>query len=109
MKAKNQQEPQTQTQNKGQVFISARVLEMYIDLTVRGLVSFTVFGLGGYLILVGYFGMAYTYVLPIIFLGSILSSPLLSKIKLGHKVQNKYDNFLRRVIVIMNNYGKKRN
>lgn len=105
MKTKSQPQKEIQTQDK--VFISPRVLEMYIDLVLRGLVSFALFGLGGYLVLVGIFHLPYAVVLPIIFLSSILSSPLLSKIKFGHKVQNRYDDFLRSVIYHMKQYEER--
>jgi hypothetical protein len=77
------------------------VLEMYVDLVLRGLVSFVIFGLFGYILLIQVFNLPYHFALPIIFLASILSSPLLSKIKFGYKVQERYDNFLRRVIYYM--------
>ena len=105
MKTENHSQEKIQTQDR--VFISPRVLEMYIDLVLRGLVSFVVFGLCGYLLLIQVFNMSFVYALPIIFLVSILSSPLLSKIKFGHKVQNRYDNFLRKIIYRMNNYEKR--
>lgn len=106
MTEKTQQESQNQIQ--GKVFISPRVLEMYIDLVVRGMISFIFIGVGGYLIFFYWLGFPIHFVFPLIFLASILISPQLSKIKLGGKIQNKYDDFLRKVIFHMNEYEKRK-
>jgi hypothetical protein len=80
------------------VFISKNILEMYVDLTVRGLIAFLTLGLFSYFVLIRWLNLKIYWTLPIIFVGSIFISPFLSKIKLGHRVQEKYDNFLRKVI-----------
>jgi len=107
MNGKNHQELQSQIRDEAKVLTNARVLEMYIDLSVRGIISFLTLGMFSYFVLLGLLGLPIQYVLPIIFLLSIFTAPLLSKIKLGEKVQNKYDDFLRNVIYHMNKYGKK--
>lgn len=100
MKSKSQPKKEIPIRSN-KVFTNVRVLEIYIDLVARGLISFIVFGLFGYLLLIQVFHFSFYVTLPIIFLSSILSSPLLSKIKLGHKVQDKYDDFLKKVIYRM--------
>jgi hypothetical protein len=87
--------------NKEKVIINSNILAMYVDITIRGLVSFMIFGSFSYFILIKMFNLPIWLILPIIFVGSVLLSPLLSKINLGHKVQEKYDNFLREVIKYM--------
>jgi hypothetical protein len=69
----------------------------YLDGILRGLVSFLVIGIGLYILLVGIFKMSFIFVLPIIFIITIMVSPFLSKIKLGEKLINKYDTWLRKV------------
>ena len=69
----------------------------YLDGALRGLVSFLVIGIGLYILLVGIFKMSFVFVLPIIFILTILVSPFLSKIKLGEKLLNKYDAWLKRM------------
>jgi len=69
----------------------------YLDGALRGLVSFLVIGIGLYILLVGILKMSFVFVLPIIFILTILVSPFLSKIKLGEKLLNKYDAWLKRM------------
>jgi dolichol kinase len=68
----------------------------YTDLVVRGLIAFFVIGVFLFVVLVGFLKMKAVYMLPIAFIGSILLSPLLSKIKLGEKIVSKYEKFLRK-------------
>lgn len=68
----------------------------YMDAVIRGLLAFFVFGIGSYLILVGFFHMKAIYTLPVIFLVSIGASPFLSKIRLGERVLIKYEKWLER-------------
>jgi hypothetical protein len=89
-----------------QVFV--RALEMYIDLAVRGLVAFLTLGLFSYFVLIGIFHLPVYVTLPIVFLLSIAISPLLSKIKLGYKIQEKYDDFLKRVIYSIKQHETRR-
>jgi len=107
MKFKSQSEKEIPIQSD-KVFLHVRVLEMYIDLVIRGLISFVVFGLFGYLVLTQIFHFPFHITLPIIFLCSIFSSPLLSKIKLGYKVQERYDDFLRKVIYFIKQHGTRK-
>lgn len=69
---------------------------LYLDGVLRGLISFLVVGIGLFLLLVGILKMKFIFVLPIIFIVSVLLSPFLSKITLGEKVLTGYENWLKR-------------
>lgn len=97
-----------ESQKPSRVFISANVLEAYIDMTVRGVIAFLTLGMFSYFVLIDLLGLPIYYTLPFVFLGSILLSPLLQKIKLGRKVQDKYDDFLRDVIYHLNKWQNKK-
>lgn len=105
MAKESQLRRKNQKQNE-KVIVNYNFLASYVDLTIRGIISFTFFSLFSYFIMIRIFNAPIWLILPIIFLGSILLSPLLSKIKLGHKVQEKYDDFLREVIKHINNMKK---
>jgi len=98
MEAKSQPEKENQIP-VNEVIINSNFLALYVDLVVRGLIAFIILGLIVYYILMQIFHLPIWIALPIVFLLSIFSSPLLSKIRLGHIVQSKYDNFLRHVII----------
>jgi len=83
------------------VFISSNLLANYIDITIRGLIAFLTLGMFSYLVLMRLFNLPIWIVLPIIFVASLFISPYLSKIQLGEKIQDKYDDFLRKVIKIL--------
>jgi len=70
----------------------------YTDMITRGIISFLFIGVILTIILVGIFNVSYIWVFPIIFIISIIVSPLLSKIKVGHKIWSSYLNFLERFI-----------
>lgn len=72
----------------------------YLDIVLRGLISFTVLGLGLGIILIGFLKMKAIYVFPIIFLFSVFLSPLLSKVKLGEKLLVKFEKFLSKLFKI---------
>jgi len=74
------------------------VAVFYADSVVRGLLAFSIVGIGFTLLLVGVFHMKFIWILPISFLGSILISPFLSKITLGEKVVNWYVNWLDKIM-----------
>jgi hypothetical protein len=82
-----------------ETIIKNNFLAFYVDVSVRGLIAFLTLGLFSYYVLYQMFNLPIYVNLPVIFLLSIFSSPLLSKIKVGYIVQNKYDNFLREVIL----------
>ena len=84
-----------------EVFVYYNILAMYIDITLRGMIAFFTLGMFSYFVLIKTFGFPIWVTLPFIFIVSILMSPLLSKIQLGNKVQEKYDDFLRDVITIL--------
>lgn len=69
----------------------------YLDLVIQGLIAFLIIGLGLGLLLAGYFKMRYVFVLPIIFICSIIISPFLSRIKLGEFILTKYENLLHKM------------
>jgi len=83
------------------VFIYKNFLAMYIDIAIRGTIAFLTLGLFSYFVLMKTFGLPIWLTLPIIFIISILISPLLSKIQFGNKIQSRYDDFLRKVIRIV--------
>lgn len=69
----------------------------YLDLVIQGLIAFIIIGLGLGLLLAGYFKMRYVFVLPIIFICSIIISPFLSKIRLGESLLLKYEGLLHKL------------
>lgn len=70
---------------------------LYMDMVIRGLISFFVVGIGLYALLIFYFKMKFIYVLPIAFICSIFLSPFLSKVKLGEKLLILYERLLAKV------------
>lgn len=94
--AKSQLKKENPKQDR--VFISNNILAMYVDITIRGMIAFLTLGLFSYFVLIKLFELPIWITLPIIFIGSVFMSPLLSKIRLGEKVQRKYDKFLKQVI-----------
>jgi uncharacterized membrane protein len=68
----------------------------YLDLVIRGLLAFFVIGILFYMFLVGYLHISPIFVLPLVFIASIIVSPFLSRIRLGEIVFSKYENFLRK-------------
>lgn len=95
MQEKNQRLEKNQKQDK--VLFNNRFLANYIDIVIRGVITFCIF------VFIVFFIMKisklpFYLIFPIIFILSILISPLLSKIKLGDKIQDKYDNFLNKII-----------
>jgi membrane protein implicated in regulation of membrane protease activity len=71
---------------------------LYLDMVLRGLISFFVVGIGLYFILIGYFKMTFVFLLPIAFIVSILISPFLMRIKLGEIVLTKYEGLLNKLL-----------
>jgi membrane protein implicated in regulation of membrane protease activity len=70
---------------------------LYLDLVLRGLIAFAFIGIGFYLLLVVYLKVSIIWVLPMVFLASILVSPFLSRIKLGNFVLEKYEQLLNKI------------
>lgn len=100
MAKKNQSKPKYPIPYK-EVFVYRNFLAMYVDIAIRGTIAFLTLGLFSYFVLMKTFGFPIWITLPIIFIISILISPLLSKIQFGNKIQSKYDDFLKKVIRIM--------
>lgn len=73
-------------------------LVLYLDITIRGLIAFLCIGLvlGG--ILIGYFKVSYIWVLPISFILSIFTSPLLMKVRLGEYALFHFEKFLDKMM-----------
>jgi hypothetical protein len=67
---------------------------VYLDGAIRGLIAFLLVGLLLGSILIGVFHIGFIAVLIISFILGILISPLLSKIRLGERAINWYDNWL---------------
>ena len=70
---------------------------LYLDMIIRGLIAFSVIGIGFFVLLVGFLKMKVIYMLPIAFVTSILISPFLSKVRLGERVLTKYENLLKKL------------
>lgn len=87
----NEEELEMRTSNIRKMII------IYTDMMIRGLLSFFVIGIGFYLILVVFFKMKFIYVLPLVFIATILISPFLSKIRIAEKMLDKYDEWLKLV------------
>lgn len=100
MEKKNQSKQKYPIPDK-EVFIYKNFLAMYVDIAIRGTIAFLTIGLFSYFVLMRTFGFPIWITLPIIFIISILISPLLSKIQFGNKIQSRYDDFLRKVIRIV--------
>lgn len=66
----------------------------YIDAVIRGILSFFIIGLILYAFLRYYFNLPFQYIFIIIFMVSIVLSPVFSKIKYGERIFNIYDKFL---------------
>ena len=69
----------------------------YLDIVVRGLISFLVIGIGLGFLLIGYFKMKAIIVFPVIFICSIIITPFLSRIRLGEFLLIKYENLLHKI------------
>ena len=75
-----------------------RVIVMYLDLVIRGLISFLFVGIGLWIILGGFLKMKFIYMLPVAFICSILISPFLSRVQLGERAVSWYEGWLRRTL-----------
>jgi phosphoglycerol transferase MdoB-like AlkP superfamily enzyme len=69
---------------------------VYLDILIRSLISFICIGIVFSIILIGYLHLSWVLVLPLVFIVSILVSPLLMKIKLGERVFDYYDGILKK-------------
>lgn len=69
----------------------------YLNLVIQGLIAFAIVGIGLGFLLVGYFKMKYIFVLPIVFICSIIISPFLSKIRLGEKLLYRFEKSLSKL------------
>lgn len=69
----------------------------YLNLVIQGLIAFAIVGIGLGLLLAGYFKMRYIFVLPIVFICSIIISPFLSRIRLGEKLLTKFEKSLSKL------------
>jgi hypothetical protein len=69
---------------------------MYLDILIRSLISFFFVGTLFSIFLIGFLHITWIVVIPLVFLVSILISPFLSKIKLGEKVFDYYEGFLKK-------------
>lgn len=67
----------------------------YTDIVIRSLIAFIFVGILGSIILIGLFHIKIWLLFPIMFFLSIIISPLLSKIRLGEQLFNKYDEWLK--------------
>ena len=72
----------------------------YLDNIIRGLLSLIIVGIGLFILLTGFLKIKFIIVFPIIFIVSILISPLLSRIKLGEKVLSGYEKWLKKITKI---------
>jgi hypothetical protein len=72
------------------------VLVDYTDAITRGLLSFFLVGILLYILLIGYFHLSALWFLPIVFIVSIIISPLFQKIKVGERIFSQYEGWLNR-------------
>jgi hypothetical protein len=72
----------------------------YTDNVIRGLISFLIIGIGSYIFLIGFLKIRVIYVLPFVFIVSILFTPIFSKIKLGEILLNQYDEWIKKTFKI---------
>lgn len=94
---KCQQEPNKEIQKSSNFRLMSI---MYLDIVIRSLISFVFVGFGLSILLMGILKLSWVIVLPIVFILSILIAPLLSKIKLGHILFDKYELWLQRTFKI---------
>jgi len=73
------------------------LMVIYLDGTIRGLLSFFIVGIGLFLLLVGVFHLNTIAVIIVAFLVSILISPLFSKIRVAEKLITKYEAWLNKI------------
>jgi|WetSurMetagenome_2_1015567.scaffolds.fasta_scaffold29747_2 hypothetical protein len=73
-----------------------QIIVNYLDITIRSLIAFFVFGILLYIILVGVFHANFIFVLIMSFVISIMFSPILSRIKLGDRVFSAYERWLEK-------------
>jgi Cu/Ag efflux pump CusA len=71
---------------------------LYLDIIIRSFISFALVGVLLYIFLGIFLKMKFIYILPIAFLMGILISPLLSRIKLGEKTIQAYENMLDKFV-----------
>jgi uncharacterized membrane protein len=79
-------------------FDARRHIINYTDIVLRSLIAFLVIGMGGYMVLGGIFHLSPIFILPIIFLVSVLVSPFLSRFRIGEKVVTKYEAWLEKML-----------
>jgi hypothetical protein len=101
METKNQQKPQKQKQDNLDDKLR-NFLILYVDIAIRGVISLII-------MIALIFGIKYfypdfnsIYIFIMVFIGSIFLSPLLSKIKLGHKIADKYMLLLNNIVYKLN-------
>jgi hypothetical protein len=105
MEEPNQQESQEknkQEEKKGFVLPIRMWMEFYLDIVIRGLISFGV-SLVIILLLRTQIKLGTVISLVITFIISILISPIFSKVKLAYLIMERYDRFLNR---LMEKHGK---
>lgn len=73
-----------------------QIIINYLDITIRSLFAFFVFGILLYIIFVGFLHTSFIFVLIFSFVISILFSPLLSRIKFGERVFSVYERWLEK-------------
>ena len=101
---KNLKEQKKQNLNEKKI-LTSNFLAVYIDMVIRGLIAFTSIGLTSYFVLIKWLQVSYMWVIPIAFLLSLSISPLLMKIKVGEKVQDKYEDLLGKIIKVIRKRG----
>jgi len=90
-------EAQNQPNSESPIYDRFRVrLIAYTDSILRGLISFGIVSIGLYLILIAWLGMNKVFYLPVVFIVSVIASPLFSKIKLGELIWGRYEKWLRK-------------
>jgi len=97
MKIKDQQSKKTvELDEKAERINNLRqTLVNYLDITIRSMIAFLIIGILGSIIFIGWLKWKPVLFFPILFILSILSAPLFSRIRLGEIIFQKYEGWLK--------------
>lgn len=84
--------PQSEKEQKKSEY--RNILANYIDSMIRGLIMLAIAFPLSFFVLRGVLNLEIYWIFPILIILGLILSPLLSKIKVGRKVQQKYYKFL---------------
>jgi len=99
---KNQLQQQEKIQEPNKLLKYRSLIVLYIDIVIRGLISFFFIGILLEIILGIYLHLSFIIVLVAVFIVSIFVAPFLSKIKWGEKIWTHYENWLDGMFKLQN-------